>query len=296
MNLLSYNTRGLGSRVKGHSIRNLIQKEKVDFACLQETKLGVLSQSDCQLIWGNEDIEWIHSPAVNLGGGVLCIWRKDAFTTEEVTCNQRWICIRGKWKDRAEEWMIMNIYAPCTVDGKRQLWEEIIAWKRRSNVNYWSVVGDFNTVRCSEERKGIGADSSSHYRRDSELFNEFIEAMELVDIPLTGKKFTWVRPNGSAMSRLDRCLVSLGVLDVWPQCVQQVLDREFSDHCPVLLKQLNYEWGPRPFRVINCWLDDPRFAPFVKESWKAIDVQGQGIFIMKEKLKLLKAKLKQWNV
>lgn len=32
--------------------------------------------------------------------------------------------------------------------------------------------------------------------------------LNLIDLPLLGRRFTWVRPNGSVMSRLDRILVS----------------------------------------------------------------------------------------
>lgn len=38
-------------------------------------------------------------------------------------------------------------------------------------------------------------------RRD---FNQFILDMELDDIPLVGRNFTWYRPNGKDKSRIDR--------------------------------------------------------------------------------------------
>ncbi|MCI41594.1 hypothetical protein A2U01_0062827, partial [Trifolium medium] len=37
--------------------------------------------------------------------------------------------------------------------------------------------------------------------------------MEVVDVPVTGKKFTWFSADGKAMSRLDRFLLSKGFID-----------------------------------------------------------------------------------
>ncbi|XP_057425790.1 uncharacterized protein LOC130719169 [Lotus japonicus] len=127
-------------------------------------------------------------------------------------------------------------------------------------------------------------------------FNRFIDDLEVMDVPLHGRKFTWFGPNGQSMSRLDRFLVSDGWTNHWPHCFQSVLVRDISDHCPLLLRSVVQNWGPKPFRVLNCWFQHPSFKKFVLDSWSSFQVQGRGIFVIKEKLKLLKAELKKWNV
>ena len=57
------------------------------------------------------------------------------------------------------------------------------------------------------ERRGVNVLVSQH-SREMEEFNNFILEMELLDNQLVGRRFTWVRPNGTAMSRLDRFLVT----------------------------------------------------------------------------------------
>jgi len=47
-----------------------------------------------------------------------------------------------------------------------------------------------------------------------EEFNSFISDMELHDIPLMRRKFTWVRPNGYVKSKLDKFLIS----SQWEAC------------------------------------------------------------------------------
>ncbi|GAU27464.1 hypothetical protein TSUD_161500 [Trifolium subterraneum] len=44
-------------------------------------------------------------------------------------------------------------------------------------------------------------------------FSHFVDLMEVVDIPVSGKQFTWFSNDGTAMSRLDRFLVSEGFID-----------------------------------------------------------------------------------
>ncbi|XP_019433565.1 PREDICTED: uncharacterized protein LOC109340346 [Lupinus angustifolius] len=187
---------------------------------------------------------------------------------------------------------IMNVYCPCDLDGKRKFWEEAKATKLGLSSNLWCVVGDFNSILQQEERKGIGL---HHNRREGEEFNQFVLDMELFYLPLSGKKFTWFLSNGNAMSRIDRFLVNDGWLVSWGNLVQLGLPKTFSDHCPILLKIDNSDWGPTPFHTNNCWFSDHRFNQFVVEEWKKLEINGRGSFVFKEKLKKLKVALKRWN-
>ncbi|GAU34402.1 hypothetical protein TSUD_217420 [Trifolium subterraneum] len=68
-----------------------------------------------------------------------------------------------------------------------------------------------------------------------------------------------------------------------------------SDHYPIWLECNNRNWGPKPFKFNNCWLEHPDFIPFVKASWESMDIHGRKVFILKEKLKRLKESLRKWN-
>ena len=56
----------------------------------------------------------------------------------------------------------------------------------------WCVLGDFNAVRRRRERRGVG-NMSSNSSANCEIreFNEFVESLELLDIPMLNRKFTW---------------------------------------------------------------------------------------------------------
>ncbi|GAU18560.1 hypothetical protein TSUD_325520 [Trifolium subterraneum] len=72
-------------------------------------------------------------------------------------------------------------------------------------------------------------------------------------------------------------------------------DRDIYDHCPICLTVTSNNWGPKPFRVINGWLEHPEFISFLEKSWKSFEVHGKKAYLLKEKFKLLKECLRKWN-
>jgi len=81
----------------------------------------------------------------------------------------------------------------------------------------------------------------------------------------------------------------------WPMSKQYVLRREVYDHCALVIKSVEKDWGPKPFRSIDVWFLERGFNTLVKEKWKSFSVQGNEISRFKEKMKLLKSELKVWN-
>lgn len=102
-------------------------------------------------------------------------------------------------------------------------------------------------------------------------------------------------PDGSAASQLDCFLISEDLISMLKVSAQWVGNRDISDHCPVTLKCGICDWGPKPFRFNNCWLEHRDFKGFVVGCWRDFGVNGLKLYVLKEKLKLLKDRLKTWN-
>jgi len=90
---------------------------------------------------------------------------------------------------------------------------------------------------------------------------------------------------------LDRFLVPEW-FDRWPESFQTTLVRNFSDDCPILLRSKVVYWGPKPFRVLDCWLSDNSFKELVHQCWTSHQQSGWGGYVLKEKLK---QRMKIWN-
>ncbi|GJW43033.1 RNA-directed DNA polymerase, eukaryota, reverse transcriptase zinc-binding domain protein [Tanacetum coccineum] len=63
--------------------------------------------------------------------------------------------------------------------------------------------------------------------------------------------FTWALKSGSKMSKLDRFLISEGLISIFPSLAAICLDRRLSDHRPILLRESSVDYGPTPFRVFH---------------------------------------------
>jgi len=115
------------------------------------------------------------------------------------------LIIKGTVIDSGVEFMIVNVYAPCDLAAKKGLWERMQPLVSTNNDLCLCVCGDFNSVRCVEERKGRGV----VFRQvDADVFNKFINDCSLIDLPICGRLFTWYRGDGISMSRLDQFLLS----------------------------------------------------------------------------------------
>lgn len=125
---------------------------------------------------------------------------------------------------------------------------------------------------------------------------DFTWKYNLMEIQLVGRSFTWYRPDGTCKSKLDRMSVNHTWSQVWPNQLMKGGKRSLSDHVPIFIEEVVKDWGPKPFRFFNQWIQHPTFSEFVAEKWNWFNVQGWGGFRVKEKLKLLKCELKNWRV
>ena len=77
---------------------------------------------------------------------------------------------------------------------------------------------------------------------------------------------------------------------------QIILSRPTSDHFPVLLEGGRcFKRGPYPFRSENVWIKEEGFKELITDWWNNFEFRGTSSFVLTEKIKALKVKLKAWN-
>ncbi|GKD71113.1 RNA-directed DNA polymerase, eukaryota, partial [Tanacetum coccineum] len=104
-------------------------------------------------------------------------------------------------------------------------------------------MGDFNDVRTME----LSEPSRKLQRSRAIKLAKYVSS-GLVDVKLEGYSFTWSHPSASKMSKLDRFLVTEGIISLYPSISALCLDRHLSDHRPILLREVLSDFGPTPFR------------------------------------------------
>ncbi|XP_071687177.1 uncharacterized protein [Rutidosis leptorrhynchoides] len=126
----------------------------------------------------------------------------------------------------------------------------------------WAIFGDFNEVRFESERK-----NTDFCEKRAKLFNDFIKDNSLIDLPLGGRIYTRISDNGRKFSKLDRFLVSENLIQQWPNINVMVLDKKHTDHCPLIPKDGNVDFGPKPVKVFDEWLKHKDSYDIIKSAW-----------------------------
>jgi hypothetical protein len=270
--------------------------EKIDFLAIQETKMEVIPDSLIYGIWGGQDCDWTYLPAVGNSGGILSIWCKVKASLVFTFVGDGFVEVCLNVVNENRRCFVVNVYAKCNLLDKRRLWGDILMSKGGFGGDLWCVAGDFNSVREPTERRGVRNTSLGGRSGEMTEFNDFLEELELWDLPLIGRRFTWCHPNGVSMSRLDRILISPAWGDLWGDPSVRVLCRDVADHCPLVLRYCSDDWGPKPFRFNNYWLKHKDFKDVVLNAWSSTSVDGWMGHILKVKLKSLKGIIKEWNV
>jgi len=74
-----------------------------------------------------------------------------------------------------------------------------------------------------------------------------------------------------------------------------VVGRLVSNHCALILKDINIDWGPKLFRCLDVWQKDLGFRDLIRAKWESYHIKGNDLYVVKEKLKRLKFELRCWN-
>jgi len=196
---------------------------------MQETKLEVVTPTLCYTLWGCDDCDWEFKPSDGSSGGILSLWHKSNSVKVNTFQGEGYVGVSLDWGVEKKRCVIVNVYSKCDLASKRRLWEHLLEERRNRGEEAWCVVGDFNVVCSRDERKGINEEISSSQLLEMSLFNNFISEVELDDMSVLGRRFTWYHPNGRSMSRIDRVFISKEWFHMWGDNSLWVLPRDVSD-------------------------------------------------------------------
>lgn len=154
--------------------------------------------------------------------------------------------------------------------------------------------GDFNNLLSTSDRFQ-GAPMTEGYYRE---FATCHQNNELHHLRMVGEDFTWCNNQEGAAriySLIDRVVANAAWLSQFSGVVVEILGRNVSDHCPLLLKLEEFQINTgRPFRFINALADHSEFTPILTQTWQ-IQCNSNKLLNVWYKLKELKRPLKQLN-
>ncbi|XVE89928.1 hypothetical protein DITRI_Ditri20bG0035500 [Diplodiscus trichospermus] len=129
-----------------------------------------------------------------------------------------------------------------------------------------------------------------------DCFSEFIENLGLIDLPLIEGKFTWSSNRTTpTCSRLDRFLLAAEFVSKFPNLRQKVGPKSLSDHNLILLEVEEVNWGPKPFKFFNYWMEEDGYSQLIEDQWGKLQVTMAGSNNLWKKFRSLKEAIKEWH-
>lgn len=292
MIMSSWNCRGLASKPKKLALKEWILNSKVDILFLQET-LGKATEIESMLkalLPG-----WSFSAIDSSGhsGGLAIGFKEDRIKVINQWGMKQVMGMEVISPDLSLPISIVNIYGPC--QGRETFWDELLS-KPLMKSSLAIVGGDLNFSIGRAESWGPSA------REDtlSDFFFNLLLDNNLSDPALVKLKPTWRNRRVGAdriAKRLDRFLLSEGLISKAPMFRQWVEEIGNSDHFPIFL-DLSFPppKPPSPFKFNSSWLQDPSFNNLFKETWIHPDrnAREDKSFLLMENLKRLKKATISW--
>jgi len=128
----------------------------------------------------------------------------------------------------------------------------------------WLLGGDFNLIYQAADKNNANLDRAMLGR-----FRRFLDDMDLKEIPLLGRKYTWSNERRSpTLVRLDRAFCCGDWDNIFPDAVLQSTAAGVSDHCPLILGLKVSTSGKRRFHFESFWTKIPGFLDVVKLNWE----------------------------
>jgi hypothetical protein len=141
-------------------------------------------------------------------------------------------CVKFHVQNKSDgfEWFMVVVYGAAQDAQKTEFLAELVCICDDS----WlpMLVGrDFNIIRRQEEK------NNDHFNaRWPFMFNAIIESLNMREIVLSGRQYTWANRRDTPMyEKLDRILASIEWEQKFPLIIVRLLTRSDSDHTLILL-------------------------------------------------------------
>jgi exonuclease III len=259
--ILNWNIRGINSENKWNALSSKIEEINCDIICIQETKREHFDGQYLKKFCHKKFNEFVFLPSVGASGGMIIIWNGTLFKGELLFQNKFSLSVQFSCKISEASWVFTNIYGPYTSERKNAF----IDWF--SNIDMpddsdWLILGDFNFIRNPTDRNKQGGDINEML-----AFNDSINKLGLIELPLKGRKFTWSNmQHDPLLERLDWFFTSASWTLNYPATLVYPLVKPISNHVPCVVSIETKIPKAKKFRFENYWLSHSTFELVVEAA------------------------------
>ncbi|CAL5070105.1 unnamed protein product [Urochloa decumbens] len=265
-NILVWNARGLNARCRRDNLREVVSSSNASIVCIQETKLSVISPFLVNEMLGSRFSSFAYLPSNGASGGILVACRGPEMSCSQLHIGSYSVSVLIDVVQPQAHWCLTSVYGPQSDEDKVLFLNELRSIQIQAGTP-WMIAGDFNLLLDAADKNNLNIN-----RRNMGRFRRFVDDMELKDVHLHGRFYTW--SNGWArptMEKLDRVLMNIEWELLHPFCLLQALSSDMSDHCPLHLATNAASRPKRRFHFENYWIKIPGYLAAVERGWRCPD-------------------------
>src|SRR6266498_3338974 len=288
---MTWNPEGFRDPAKHLFVQESIREYRLDFIALLETgrsnfAIPFLKHLACGL-----DFAWYYLPPHGRSGGILVGINMETLHVKKVDVGDFSVKLHLRCKNDGFEWVLIPVYGAAQDSRKPKFLSELVRMCESEPLPMLAG-GDFKIIRRREEKS-----NDNFNARWPSMFNAIIENLDLREITLSGRQFTWAnRRNVSTYEKLDRILASVEWEQKYPLVTVRALTRSGSDHTPLLINsgQQAHIGNKAHFSFELSWFRHEGFYEMVAAEWAAVSKGDTPIERWQNKIRHLRRFLKGW--
>jgi len=259
-----WNSGGLRDLAKLRFLSELTKEQNLDFIALLETCRKNYTDIELNNLCADRHFLWSWIEPKGHSGGILLGINPSVFYIGFISQGEYYIKVRMRNKADGFQWNLIAVYGAAQPEHKQCFLTELVQCCQNESLPLM-LGGDFNIIRGPGEKNKDNYDD-----RWPSLFNAVINSLDLKELELSGRKFTWANSLiDPTFERLDRVLVSTEWELQFPRTTVQALTREISsDHTPLLLSFGDTTVTPPMFKFELGWLTRDDFHEVVENVWR----------------------------
>ncbi|CAM0870529.1 unnamed protein product [Alopecurus aequalis] len=257
-----WNPRGLGNSDKCSVVQADLVSAHPSIVALQETKIVDMSAPKASSFPPSNLRAFDFINATGSLGGILSAWDENLFSQTGRFTTSSALSIDLLCRADSSSLRVTNVYGPCARAEKESFLSDIDTHAPTDD-SPWIVLGDFNLSRAASDRN-----NRNFSLPEASLFNEFVNRLCLVDLPLRDRRFTWSNQRDSpTLVRLDWVFVNLAWNDRFPSSSLASLSRDSSDHVALIASISTAIPRSSVFRFKRSWSLHPAFRASISRAW-----------------------------
>lgn len=259
-----WNCNGFRDPKKHRFVADMTKDFDLNFIALSETVKKEFSVTFLKNLCARRDFIWHCKEPRGRSGGILMGIDLSVFDIGVIDEGDFYVKFDLRNKNDGFKWVLVCVYGPAQDNLKEEFLAEMVNMVGRVTVPVL-IGGDFNILRKSSEKN-----NDNFNPRWSFLFNAVIDGLNLMELELLNRQFTWANSRvNPTYEKLDRILVSTEWELHFPKASVVAHSRDISDHTPLLLNtgdSLPSNIQPT-FKFELGWLLREGFRDMVAQIW-----------------------------